>query len=604
MTAFAAACSVYDPGLIDKLPDAGSEDTSASGEGDSGASGGSGGDAGDASEGDPGASGGSGGDAGDASEGDPGGNGGGAGDAADASEGGSAGGSDGGSAGGSDGGSAGDSGDASAGGSDGGSESDGSVVEDAGFDASACQPGDDASCPLICLEVCDGEDNDCDGEVDEGEQWTNKGSSCAVGVGECRASGELICDSSDPFGPLICDAVPAQMQAEVCDGLDNNCDSETDENFPDVDSDGIADCVDPDYDGGVVVTYRRKKITIDPAYVDETLGSFPVLVSVSGDSELINDTQHDEDVYFTDSDGTTLLSFEVESYSRGSGDLTAWVKIPSISNSADTVFYLYYGDGADHWDSVNGNNPAGVWSNDFNAVWHLDDVASVIDSSGGGHTGTNTGAENVAGQIEGAASFYGADSIDLPADSVSGISTHITISLWQYGDAASQPKNDYIICAVNGSWTLTTRVLDIHLPYGDSHIMWDAGLGDANTEHPCCVQDVNRLEQDASTDSTFWEGDWNYWVFTKNTTDAGGTMRIYHNGSEWASTMGSASELIGGDNVTVFKLGAKSDLDPDYDYDGNIDEFRISATERSAAWIKAEFENQKSGSTFLAIETE
>jgi hypothetical protein len=34
---------------------------------------------------------------------------------------------------------------------------------------------------------------------------------------------------------------------ELCDGIDNDCDTAIDEGFPDSDGDGTADCVDPDY---------------------------------------------------------------------------------------------------------------------------------------------------------------------------------------------------------------------------------------------------------------------------------------------------------------------------------------------------------------------
>lgn len=36
--------------------------------------------------------------------------------------------------------------------------------------------------------------------------------------------------------------------AEVCDGIDNNCDGQVDEGFTDTDNDGLADCIDPDDD--------------------------------------------------------------------------------------------------------------------------------------------------------------------------------------------------------------------------------------------------------------------------------------------------------------------------------------------------------------------
>ena len=48
--------------------------------------------------------------------------------------------------------------------------------------------------------------------------------------------------SVDPGGQDTC-------AEEVCDGIDNDCDGATDEDFEDLDQDGIANCVDPDIDG-------------------------------------------------------------------------------------------------------------------------------------------------------------------------------------------------------------------------------------------------------------------------------------------------------------------------------------------------------------------
>ena len=38
------------------------------------------------------------------------------------------------------------------------------------------------------------------------------------------------------------------IATEICDGIDNDLDGDIDEGFTDTDSDGIADCVDPDDD--------------------------------------------------------------------------------------------------------------------------------------------------------------------------------------------------------------------------------------------------------------------------------------------------------------------------------------------------------------------
>ena len=74
-------------------------------------------------------------------------------------------------------------------------------------------------------ERCDGVDNDCDGAVDE--DFQSLGSTCRIGIGECNASGVVEC-SLDGDG-VQCSATPIPPQAELCDGVDNDCDGRTDE---------------------------------------------------------------------------------------------------------------------------------------------------------------------------------------------------------------------------------------------------------------------------------------------------------------------------------------------------------------------------------------
>ncbi|MFN3199431.1 MAG: MopE-related protein [Bradymonadia bacterium] len=76
------------------------------------------------------------------------------------------------------------------------------------------------------VEACNGEDEDCDGSVDEDFPL---GEACTNGVGECTAEGVNVCDGN---GDFECNAVPLEASPELCDGLDNDCDGSIDEDFP------------------------------------------------------------------------------------------------------------------------------------------------------------------------------------------------------------------------------------------------------------------------------------------------------------------------------------------------------------------------------------
>ncbi len=94
-----------------------------------------------------------------------------------------------------------------------------------------CGAGDSTVGPGL-PELCDDKDNDCDSTTDEGFELAGTAvggactaaGECGVGVVECKTTSTVTCSTAP-------DGSDSQVEAEVCDAQDNDCDGSTDEDF-------------------------------------------------------------------------------------------------------------------------------------------------------------------------------------------------------------------------------------------------------------------------------------------------------------------------------------------------------------------------------------
>ena len=80
----------------------------------------------------------------------------------------------------------------------------------------------------IIFETCNNLDDDCDGKVDE--DFPNKGNACDDGkLGACRGTGSLGCTANGAGLQCNITSPGATPHAEICNGLDDNCNGAIDE---------------------------------------------------------------------------------------------------------------------------------------------------------------------------------------------------------------------------------------------------------------------------------------------------------------------------------------------------------------------------------------
>ncbi len=177
----------------------------------------------------------------------------------------------------------------------------------------------------------------------------------------------------------------------------------------------------------------RKQIIIDHTKVTGNLSDFPMFIDII-DSDLQIKAQPDgDDILFMDGSGAAeRLNHEIETYNAATGELSAWINIPRLSTSADTIFYMYYGNS----NCSTQQRIEKTWNDNFMAVWHLqnDPIQTIKDSTQNHNDGISHGAMSTSDVIDGMTGncldFDGVDDYISVPDSTSLKPTDLTLVAW------------------------------------------------------------------------------------------------------------------------------------------------------------------------------
>jgi len=318
---------------------------------------------------------------------------------------------------------------------------------------------------------------------------------------------------------------------------------------------------------------KRIPLTINTGQITGTITDFPLLIN-STFADLIGETE--AELRFTGADNIQL-DYEIQSFDTVTGELIAWVNVPSIQDG-DSI-RIYYDNPA----AIDEQNPFDVWS-DYSNVYHLNNVVasnSILDSTIAQEPGDPIATTLVDGKIGKGQDF---DQTALPDPShilFPSLNVNFTLSI--------------------SVWFKTTDT-----DRGTLFSVGDGGPGAgvfseivANGE----VRYLYRLPPGVSggvnfngPTTGFNDGNFHKMVYVYD--NAGTISRLFVDGVQDAFAVNLLGFQLAADNDGV--LGRVNPTDSALSYTGIMDELEVFVGALTPNRIAAEFKNQDAPDTFYA----
>ncbi|MEO7109706.1 MAG: DUF2341 domain-containing protein [Polyangiaceae bacterium] len=337
-------------------------------------------------------------------------------------------------------------------------------------------------------------------------------------------------------------------------------------------------------DSGTPADGYEKALTIHSANVTATLTDFPVWIQLSDADLAAHAAANGSDIYFTDNAGAPL-AYEIQHWISAGGHLEAWVKVPSVSNAADTTIYIRYGKSGGP-----AANSAAVFSANFVSVWHLEAPAGAsFPDALGAHNGTPVNISSnptTTAQLGSGVAFDGGTGEITFTNALSG-NTASTISLWV--SQGTTTDNDALVVLGNGTAEQSRWLHSVFTPNPSTVTPTNVAIGFYN-------DDWSNPESSIDIIGAGWTS--LVWVY-----DGVNASTLYKNGA-FADGPHAATGTVNTQGTTGYLGNAPAAYGTNMGAHATIDEVRIANVVRTLPWIAAEYANQKSPTAFYAVAAE
>ncbi|MCE5345625.1 MAG: DUF2341 domain-containing protein [Bacteroidales bacterium] len=329
-------------------------------------------------------------------------------------------------------------------------------------------------------------------------------------------------------------------------------------------------------------SYERN-ITIDHNKVSggSDLYNFPVLINLTGQNFLKTaptgqiSNANGYDIIFTDSN-YNQLDHQLEYYNGTNGDLVAWVRIPTLSYSSNTVIKILY----ENPQITTDPSVTSVWDSHYKGVWHLDNN-SLKDFTSFDKAGTSYNSPSYpTGKIYNSLGLNGTDEyVQVTNDPNINFAGNLTVSAWVYMNAINRDQK------IAGNQNNSSGGYKFGI-FSNNKVEFEI----RNSSN------IESLNRNVTGGTVLTTGVWYY--LAGISSDVLDSIKTFVNGIperpfKKTGTLGTASN-----NLTI----GKEPWSPEYYFNGIFDEIRISDEVRSNGWMMTEYNNQSSPSTFYTLD--